>query len=273
MIYNTAHVFFLLYMAVRIIVGLVIVIIVILVVYQYRKNTVINVTSNTGNNVTSTGNNTGIITPQADISDPLLYAQSSAKNLYDAMQAAYTQLQKDSATNSNFMSFINSYGDLLIDSDPWDPKDFTSAAKSAMDAIEQINSKIALSGCNPQTSSQCGYYSMIMSVTTSSSLALIYSIASDANNIPMYLAPLKKLITECNDYYAHINSIVIQVGSGEGESGVPVSYDNVAYAESFITNYGPGYYAAVTNLAASFDNLVTYAATGGQALANLLIPS
>jgi len=261
-------------MAVRIIVGLVIVIIVILVVYQYRKNTVINVT-NTGNNVAnsnSTSNSSGI-TPQVDISDPLLYAQSSAKNLYDAVQAAYAQLQKDSAVNGNFMSFINMYSGLLVDNDPWDPKDFTSAAKSAMDAIEQINSKIALSGCNPQTSSQCGYYSMIMSVTTSSSLALIYSIASDANNIPMYLAPLKKLITECNDYYAHINSTVIQVGSGEGESGVPVSYDNVAYARSFITNYGPSYYAAVANLAANFDNLTTQAAMGGQALANLLIPS
>lgn len=219
-------------------------VIIIVVVYLSANNT-------GGNNAT-----TKKIPPQTALSKDLANAQNSAKALYDALQAAYTQLHRDVAQDSNFMSFMGVYDGII----PSASFTFSDRASAAVTVISNININIALVGCDPRSSSQCGYYTMLMALSENAlpaNASSAYSIASGSKDLPAYFTPLKSLIIDCNRVY---NDVLTAVSNTSPTS----------FPQNYITNYSPSYFSSVTYLATNFDTLVNNATQTGQILARML---
>ena len=195
-----------------------------------------------------------------DIANALANAQKAANALYYALQDAYAQLQRDGAQDSNFMSFTGAYAMIV----PSATFTFMGKASAAIAVIRDINSKIALTGCKPQTSSQCGYFTMLLSLTPSS--PAMFSIASESKDIPTYFAPLRDLIIDCNRVYNDVLTAVNNVGYGNST----VSATTVFQAQGYVPNYSPDYFSSVTYLATNIDTLVNNATQTGQILARML---
>lgn len=228
-------------MSIRVIFAAIILVVIVLVYYLVRKRK------------TFADNTT-----YHDVTKTLADAKNSAKTLYDAIQAVYTRLRIDEINSSDYLAFMQVYTNGYITGSLGA---FITKADSAIATIKEINSKIALPGCKPLISSTCGYYTMLMSLTPSSSPAMIRSIISESKNLPGYLKPLKKLIIDCNNAYIGLQNDV------KNES--PNNYEGTG-TSTYMGMFGPGYYAAISYLATNLDTLVNNAVQSGQNLANML---